>query len=249
MRRQTISPALRREVIATWGDQCWLGLPGCTGRGEEDDHIVPWSHGGRDTLGNLRRACKHCNSMRSDRNVQGYPCTYHAVIGPPCAGKTEWALEHARADSLLIDFGMLATALTMPDMHEPGLGIAPDAASTAGGAWTGALHRAERLGTPGDVWVVRCVPQLPRHPRLLDEWIALGWDVTVVDPGEKETLRRIGLAGGDVQAITKAARAWYGLHLTARHVQRLVAARRDELARLGLADRTPPAAGGDLGGW
>lgn len=61
-RRQTIDPLVRAKVIETWGNACWLRLPGCTGVGEEDDHIVPYAHGGMDTVANIRRACKHCNA-------------------------------------------------------------------------------------------------------------------------------------------------------------------------------------------
>lgn len=46
-RRQVIDPRVRAEVIATYGNTCWLGLPGCTVVGEEDDHIVPHSHGAK----------------------------------------------------------------------------------------------------------------------------------------------------------------------------------------------------------
>lgn len=33
-RRQTVPAAIRREVIGRWGNDCWLHLPGCTGKGE-----------------------------------------------------------------------------------------------------------------------------------------------------------------------------------------------------------------------
>ena len=85
MRRQTVDPRIRAKVIATYGNRCWLGMPGCSITATEDDHIVPYSHGGRDTVANLRRACKHCNAMRQDRVLSGYGATLHAVIGPPRA--------------------------------------------------------------------------------------------------------------------------------------------------------------------
>lgn len=31
------------------------------------DHIIPWSHGGPDTVGNLRVLCRSCNSSRGNR--------------------------------------------------------------------------------------------------------------------------------------------------------------------------------------
>ena len=77
MRRQTVDPRIRAKVIATWGNRCWLGMPGCSVTATEDDHIIPFSHGGQDTVANLRRACKHCNAMRQDRVLSGYGATLH----------------------------------------------------------------------------------------------------------------------------------------------------------------------------
>ena len=82
-RRQPIDPLVRAKVIETWGNACWLRLPGCTGVGEEDDHIVPYSHGGMDTVANIRRACKHCNASRQDRVLYGYGARLHIIITPP----------------------------------------------------------------------------------------------------------------------------------------------------------------------
>lgn len=82
-RRQTIDPLVRAKVIETWGNACWLRLPGCTGVGEEDDHIVPYAHGGMDTVANIRRACKHCNASRQDRVLYGYGARLHIVVTPP----------------------------------------------------------------------------------------------------------------------------------------------------------------------
>lgn len=65
-RRQTISPAMRAEVIRTYGNDCWLGLPGCTRLGEEDDHIRPHHLGGRDTVDHS----DHHPDCRSDMDRQ-----------------------------------------------------------------------------------------------------------------------------------------------------------------------------------
>lgn len=92
MRRQTVDPRIRAKVIATYGNRCWLGMPGCSVTATEDDHIIPFSHGGQDTVANLRRACKHCNAMRQDRVLSGYGATLHAVIGPP---RADFGMAHA----------------------------------------------------------------------------------------------------------------------------------------------------------
>ena len=120
-RRQTIDPLVRAKVIDTWGNDCWLGLPGCTKVGAEDDHIVPYSHGGMDTVANIRRACKHCNASRQDRVLYGYGARLHMVIVPPgsCDREAvEWIDAHKSAGDPVVSFSTLATAmgLTNPSL-------------------------------------------------------------------------------------------------------------------------------------
>ena len=111
-RRQTVAPAVRREVIARWGNDCWLHLPGCTGAGEEDDHIVPWSHRGRDSVANIRRACKHCNAARQDRVLSGYGPTMHVVLGPPGADLMGAAEPYLKRDSIVVSHAQIMDALS-----------------------------------------------------------------------------------------------------------------------------------------
>jgi 5-methylcytosine-specific restriction endonuclease McrA len=60
--------AVRAEVFARAGGQCQIRLPGCTGRAEHVDHIVPRALGGPLwDLDNLRAACAHCNERRRVR--------------------------------------------------------------------------------------------------------------------------------------------------------------------------------------
>ena len=104
-RRQTIDPLVRAKVIETWGNTCWLRLPGCTGVGEEDDHIVPYAHGGMDTVANIRRACKHCNASRQDRVLYGYGARLHIVVTPPgsCDREAvEWVEAHRQQGDVLL---------------------------------------------------------------------------------------------------------------------------------------------------
>ena len=110
MRRQTIDPRIRAKVIATYGNRCWLNMPGCSITATEDDHIVPYSHGGRDTGANIRRACKHCNAMRQDRVLSGYGATLHAVIGPPRADFGMAMQSMLRRDSIVVSFDSLPRA-------------------------------------------------------------------------------------------------------------------------------------------
>lgn len=232
-RRQTVAPAIRREVIARWGNDCWLHLPGCTVAGEEDDHIVPWSHRGRDSVANIRRACKHCNAARQDRVLSGYGPTMHVVLGPPGADLMGAAEPFLKRDSIVVSFAQIMGALC-PEGMEP----RPPAAlrAAAGSAWDAAYRRLAKSRAPLDVWLLRTLPMSRTHPRLLDEWIALDYGVTIVDPGAEHVFDRAGL---DADAL-KVARQWYALHLTQAGVDAKLAARHDELVKLGLRNGDQP---------
>ncbi|ATU19809.1 HNH endonuclease [Bifidobacterium choerinum] len=227
MRRQTVPPAIRREVIRRWGNDCWLHLPGCTRVGEEDDHIVPWSHSGRDSVDNIRRACKHCNASRQDRVLSGYGPNMHVVMGPPGADLMGAAEPRLSRDSIVVSHADLMRALC-PE----GLYPAPPAAlrAAAGSAWDAAYRRLAKSRAPVDVWLLRTLPMSRTHPRMLDEWVALDYDIRVIDPGADYVFDRARL---DADAL-RVARQWYALHLTQDAVDARLAARRAELVRLGL---------------
>lgn len=38
------------------------------------------------------------------------------------------------------------------------------------------------------MWLVKTLPSTPHSPRLLDEWIALDYDIVVCDPGKREVV-------------------------------------------------------------
>ena len=122
MRRQVIDPLVRREVIETWGNDCWLELPGCTHVGAEDDHIVPYSHGGMDTVPNIRRACKPCNASRQDRVLYGYGARLHMMIVPPGSCDRE-AMEYIDAHKApgdpVVSFTGLARAMGLTEPTRP----------------------------------------------------------------------------------------------------------------------------------
>lgn len=229
-RRQTVNPAIRAQVIATWGNDCWLGLPGCTGIGEEDDHIVPWSHGGRDTVMNLRRACKHCNAMRQDRVLSGYGARLHMIICPPGSCDREaqdWITSHAADADPVVSYSRLAQAMRID-------GSSMDQRRAAAMAWSAAYRQFAKSADPVDVWMIRTIPQSRRHPRMIDEWIALDYDITVIDPGFEEEWHR-----ATTDLSRRLVRQWYALHLTQRLVDGRQALRRARLASLGL--RRQPA--------
>jgi 5-methylcytosine-specific restriction endonuclease McrA len=57
----------RAKIFQTYGHDCWLQLPGCTGLATQGDHVIPVSRGGTDDLTNLRPACAPCNNRKGNR--------------------------------------------------------------------------------------------------------------------------------------------------------------------------------------
>lgn len=224
MRRQTVDPRIRAKVIATWGNRCWLGMPGCSITATEDDHIIPFSHGGKDTVANLRRACKHCNAMRQDRVLSGYGATMHVVIGPPRADFGMAMQSMLRRDSIVVSFDSLLRDLC-PTQSKATDGLRLAAAM----AWDGAARTLAKSSEPLDVWLVRTLPRSRRHPDMLSEWIALDYDVHVIETPASETFA-LDLSHQEY----RTAQQWYSLHLTQQAVDARMAARRQRLAALGL---------------
>lgn len=229
MRRQTVDPRIRAKVIATYGNRCWLGMPGCSITATEDDHIIPFSHGGRDTVANLRRACKHCNAMRQDRVLSGYGATLHAVIGPPRADFGMAMQSMLRRDSIVVSFDSLLRDLC-PTQSKATDGLRLAAAM----AWDGAARTLAKSSEPLDVWLVRTLPRSRRHPDMLAEWLALDYDVHVIETPADSTFA-LDLTPQEY----RTAQQWYALHLTQQAVDARLAARRQRLAALGLRRDSP----------
>ena len=147
-RRQVIDPRVRAEVIATYGNACWLGLPGCTVVGEEDDHIVPHSHGGKATVANIRRACKHCNASRQDRVLYGYGARLHMIVCPPgCdAVALDYITEHSRSVDPVVAYSYLADAMGVAAHESRAERVA------VGMAWSAAYRSFTTCAEPLDGW-------------------------------------------------------------------------------------------------
>ena len=229
MRRQTIDPRIRAKVIATYGNRCWLNMPGCSITATEDDHIVPYSHGGRDTVANIRRACKHCNAMRQDRVLSGYGATLHAVIGPPRADFGMAMQSMLRRDSIVVSFDSLLRDLC-PTQSKATDGLRLAAAM----AWDGAARTLAKSSEPAVGCRGRTLPRSRRHPDMLAEWLALDYDVHVIETPADSTFA-LDLTPQEY----RTAQQWYALHLTQQAVDARLAARRQRLAALGLRRDSP----------
>ena len=76
---------------------------------------------------------------------------------------------------------------------------------------------------------MRTIPASRKHPQMLAEWIALDYDIQVLDPGYAESMAR---ARNDM--YRQLVRQWYALHLSQETIGARQAARRQRLAALGL---------------
>lgn len=232
-RRVSVKPELKARVWAAYGRDCWLRMPGCAGYADTVDHVVPVNIGGRNTLDNLRPACGSCNRKRWDRVISGMGAVIHMVVGAPASGKTTYVADHARPGDITLDFDALARCLGATASHD----FDPWVNRVAAGAWNGAYRAAARLGVPVEVWCIK-TDWYDSHGRdILDEWLALRYDVIVCDPGLETCIWRLE-AQHRSEAAKQKARDWYRLGLGAA---RLDARRRARHDRTATAD--PDAAG------
>lgn len=110
----------------------------------------------------------------------------HVVTGPPAAGKSTFVANNAQPGDIIVDFDLLAQALTPPNTrhathdHPAHLIAVTKAARTA--AITTALHHAHRV----NVWVIHSTPS--RHT--LDRYRQHGATIHTIDPGRDVTLAR-----------------------------------------------------------
>lgn len=234
--RLRVPPAISAEVVARYGNDCWLAMPGCTKVGDTSDHIVPHVFGGPTIVKNLRRACRHCNGLRRERILSGWPSVIHAVIGPPCAGKTTWVMEHMKPDDIIVDYDQIAKAL-MPGM-DAGQPVPDAVRELTAGAWQGAYRNAVTLAKPVGLWLVKVLPGTQRSPRLLDEWLALDYDIHVCDPGKATVTHRLEEMKAGRRELA-ALRQWYRSGITQAGIDSRQKARRARLTALGLRDDEP----------
>ena len=79
----------------------------------ECDHKIPIEHGGTDAPDNLQALCKRCHAIKTATEAvgaQNWPdwlpvpiCPVTLVSGPPAAGKTTYAKQHAKREDVIID--------------------------------------------------------------------------------------------------------------------------------------------------
>lgn len=179
------STELTALVLATYGNICHLRLAGCTRVATTKDHIIPYSHGGDDSLSNFLPACRNCNSKRQNRVLSGHGATVKVVVGPPAGGKTTYVAEHATANDIVIDLDAIARAL-MPLPLDHSHVYPVHVRHVAIGARKAAIERATRLRERTTVWIIHAIPS----PDELANYRGMRWEVITVDPGRDVVLAR-----------------------------------------------------------
>lgn len=199
------STELTALVLATYGNVCMLRMPGCTKIATTKDHVVPYSHGGDDSIENFRPACRSCNSKRGNRVFgTGNGATVKVVIGPPASGKTTHILEQAAGHDIVIDLDAIARAL-MPLPLEQSHAYPAHVRHVAIGARKAAIDRATRLRERVTVWLIHAVPT----PDDLASYRSLHWEIVTIDPGRDVVVARCQRMRPDY--MMPAVDRWYAM--------------------------------------
>lgn len=122
---------LRLEILARDGHKCQIRSSDCDGEANQVDHIIAVNDGGAFyDPDNLRAACNRCNSTRAVRQkaADGWrrsPTNIVLIAGPPCAGKSTYAQQHAEPGDMVIDYDLIAAAIGSPDHHDHPASLRP----------------------------------------------------------------------------------------------------------------------------
>lgn len=195
------SQAITRKVIETYGDVCHLcHRPGATTR----DHLIPYSLGGTDDLGNLRPAHRRCNSIRGNRTLNGFGCRVTVVIGPPAAGKSTYVAEHADPlKDVVIDLDVIARALMVQTLDDRTHVYPQHVRHVAIGARQAAIDRATRLVNGTHVWLIHAIPNADQ----MEQYRFLRYDIVTIDPGRHIVEKRA--AETRPSYMQKGVARWY----------------------------------------
>lgn len=123
----------------------------------------------------------------------------HVVIGPPAAGKSTFVRQNAGPDDVVIDFDLLANALSNQDAanhdHTKTVKMVTKAARAA------AVAKACSMGVT--TWMIHSSPA----QSTLDRYVAAGATIHVVDPGKDVVMSRCKRERP--RAMMIAAAKWY----------------------------------------
>jgi len=191
---------VRQEVLERDNYQCQIRGPKCKGKATEADHIIPWAAGGAMyDLGNLQAACKSCNVARANttKHKEGWRRSKARIIlvsGPPGAGKTTYAYEHAGERDLVVDYDAISKAL------HPGTDYQSAQGHEVTMAARNAVLREIRRGEVKAETIYICSTN-PNATQIFPYH-----EIALVDPGRDEVMKRVEDRHPDVR---QAAERWY----------------------------------------
>lgn len=211
-RRAPIPRSVQAQVLETYGGHCWLKFPGCLGKADTLDHLKPYSKGGTDSVKNLRPACRHCNSLRADRLVQGRGIEVHVFLQAPRVTP-----RGVPDDALRLDFDAMLGMLAV------GRGVDDDVWRIGEAMWKGAAAKALRI--PSAI-PVALIPPVTIAADQWREWLRLGYVMHVDSCHPSKDVR----CDTELRAHIK----WMRSNVNDRNVAAAVAARDDDWRRMGL---------------
>nr|DAL41048.1 MAG TPA_asm: HNH endonuclease [Caudoviricetes sp.] len=128
------------------------------------------------------------------------------VTGPPAAGKTTHVREHAKPGDVIIDYDLIANALSGQDAdnhdHPAHIQAVTKAARQA------ALDAA--IKTNARTWLIHATPS----PKQQANYSARGAEIITIDPGKEVVMRRI--KAERLAHMAKAAGKWYADQASAK---------------------------------
>ncbi|RAL31162.1 hypothetical protein [Rhodococcus sp. AQ5-07] len=144
------------------------------------------------------------------------------VMGPPAAGKSTWCHKNAKPGDIVIDFDVLAVALTAGHSGSHEHSMATKMVTKA--ARQAAIDRAITL-TDCDVYLIHSTPSAS----LLAKYRAIGATVVTIDPGEAITMAR-----------AKAERPWRSQQVAKRYYRGSTATQAPDTASRKPSTSKPP---------
>lgn len=165
----------------------------------------PW----RERLSGLQAEVQQLQGRQPHRtgtqSIQGVVMLY-VITGPPAAGKSTWVREHAKPGDVVIDYDLLASALTGPTGSP-----APVSQPRPSKVLRDVTYRARRAAVDESLKHVNSVDVYIIHTHLTDQtrslYSAHDAHFIVVDPGKAVVLERIRLMRSPSQLAV--AQRWY----------------------------------------
>ena len=123
----------------------------------------------------------------------------HIIMGPPCAGKSTYVRENAKAGDLRVDYDMIAQALGAENSHAAEGLIRKAAFDAREGAINAALKQHD-----SESWIIHTSPS-EEHVKLYEE---AGAEFVALDPGYDVCMERAKTDGRPQQTIDGIEK-WY----------------------------------------